>query len=177
MIRVFFADCPENDEHRYGHALAKYAIGKVFGKDAKLVLTPHRKPSVTLPGAYLSISHSGGVCVAAVSDSEIGVDVELSERDAGRIRKLAARFFSKDETDYVMADPERRFYEIWCRKESYVKYTGEGFTRSFSGFSVFDLPEHFSSFEIYGHYGCICSLESAKIAPRFVNSAEISEYL
>ena len=177
MIEVFYADCPESDEHRYGHALAKYAIAKIFGKAARLVLTPHKKPSVTLPGAYISISHSRGVCVVALSDSEIGVDIELSERDTGRIKKIVARFFSRDEAKYVMEDPERRFYEIWSKKEAYVKYTGEGFTRSFSGFSVFMLDEHFSSFEFYGHYGWICSNESAEIRPEFVNNAEISEYL
>ena len=175
MIEVFCARF-EGDEHLYGHALARYALDKVFG-DPGLILTPNKKPLAVFPGAHLSISHSLDVCAVAVADKPVGLDIELNKRPVERLLKLAGRFFAPDEVEYVKAAPERRFYEIWCEKESYVKYTGEGFTRSFPGFSVFDVPEHFSSFEIYGHYGCICSPESAKIAPRFVNSAEISEYL
>ena len=33
MTEVFFTGCPEDDEHRYGHALARYALKKVFGDD------------------------------------------------------------------------------------------------------------------------------------------------
>ncbi|MGN1127411.1 MAG: 4'-phosphopantetheinyl transferase family protein [Candidatus Flemingiibacterium sp.] len=176
MTEVFFTGCPEDDEHRYGHALARYALKKVFGDD-RLILRPGHKPLAALPGAHVSISHSLNVCAAAVSDREIGLDIELTSRSADRLIKLAGRFFAADELDYIMADPKRRFYEIWCRKESYVKYTGEGFSRSFPGFSVFKVSEHFSSFEIYGHFGCVCSLEATKIVPKFVDNAEISEYL
>ena len=135
------------------------------------------KPEASLPGVYLSISHSVNVCAVAVSDIPVGLDIELTTRNAYRLQKLAERFFSPDEFEYVRAMPEQRFYEIWCKKESYVKYTGEGFRRRFPGFSVFELEERFSSFEVYGHFGCVCSNESLKITPRFVNSAEISAYL
>lgn len=176
MTEVFFADCPEDDEHRYGHALARYALGRHF-PDAELILRHNHKPQTTLPGAYVSISHSLNVCAAAVSDGEIGLDIELTHRDSGRLIKIAERFFAPDELAYVRESPERRFYEIWCKKESYVKYTGAGFSAEFPGFSVFRLDEQFSPFEIYGHYGCICSAESTKINPIFVNYDEFSDFL
>ena len=176
MIEVFFADCPEEDEHRYGHALARYSLERLFGR-CELILKPHMKPEANLAGAYLSISHSVNVCAVAASDIPVGLDIELTTRNADRLLKLAERFFSPDEFEYVKAMPEQRFYEIWCKKESYVKYTGEGFRRKFPGFSVFDLKERFSSFEVYGHFGCVCSYERVEITPKFVNSAEISAYL
>ena len=134
MIEVFFADCPEDDEHRYGHALARYSLERLFGR-CELILKPHMKPEASLPGAYLSISHSVNVCAVAASDIPVGLDIELTTRNADRLLKLAERFFSPDEFEYVKAMPEQRFYEIWCKKESYVKYTGEGFRRIFPGFS------------------------------------------
>lgn len=173
MIRVFHTKAGD-DEHLSGHALARYALFREFG-DSRLILTPRKKP-LAAPGAYLSISHSCGVCAVAVADEPVGLDIELNERAPEKLMKLAKRFFSADEAEYVKPDPANRFYEIWCKKESYVKYTGEGFSREFPGFSVFALKEHFSSFEIYGHFGCVCMLKSAEIEPTFVNSAEISRY-
>ena len=175
MIEVFCARF-EGDEHLYGHALARYALERVFG-DPGLILTPNKKPLAVFPGAHLSISHSLDVCAVAVADEPVGLDIELNERPVERLLKLAGRFFAPDELEYVKADPERRFYEIWCEKESYVKYTGEGFSRSFPGFSVFGLEERFSSFDVYGHFGCVCAARSCNIAPVFVNCAEISRYL
>ena len=175
MIRVFHTKAGD-DEHLYGHALARYALGREF-VDSELILAPQKKPLAKAPGAYLSISHSCGVCAVAVADEPVGLDIELNEREPERLMKLAKRFFSSDEAEYVKPDPARRFYEIWCKKESYVKYTGEGFSREFPGFSVFDLNERFSSFDIYGHFGCVCAMESAGIEPVFVDSAEISRYL
>ena len=59
----------------------------------------------------------------------------------GRLVRIAERFFSVDEIDFVHSSPNyktliTRFYLIWTRKEAYIKYTGRGIGAGLSSFSV-----------------------------------------
>jgi phosphopantetheine--protein transferase-like protein len=102
-----------------------------------------------LADVHFSVSHSGGFLALAFSDSKVGIDIEdLSRRhnDAERYRKLARRFFTVNEANYVSNglsgdDVKRRFFLVWTAKEAYVKYTGEGIAENFKRFSVRDAIE------------------------------------
>jgi len=83
---------------------------------------------------YFNLSHSGRYVVIAWGDTEMGVDVQQHEADT-RTDILGARFFAPDEMDYAHRNPQR-FYEIWTKKESYVKYIGKGLHRDLRSFSV-----------------------------------------
>ncbi len=77
---------------------------------------------------FFSLSHSEGRVICAVSETEIGADLQYPrELDA---EKLAERFFSLEErTDWSKLAPKERqkyFYRCWTRKEAYGKLTGEG---------------------------------------------------
>ena len=70
---------------------------------------------------------SGGGAACAVR--RIGVDVEKIR--PRRVDRIAARFFSKREREFLTAQPDeihrlRAFYQIWTRKEAYLKMTGRG---------------------------------------------------
>ena len=76
-------------------------------------------------GMYVSISHSHGLCAAAVSDSEVGVDIEYIDpnRPVERLKRLAKRFFSADELAYIKAEADagdavlpERFFEGLVRE-------------------------------------------------------------
>jgi 4'-phosphopantetheinyl transferase len=79
-----------------------------------------------------NLAHSGnwGVC-AVVSRGEVGVDVETI-RSGLDYAKLAQRFFSETENQWLSACPEPRrlrcFYRIWTRKEAWLKGKGGGFS-------------------------------------------------
>lgn len=45
--------------------------------------------------------------------------------------RIASRFFTERELDYVRKTGEAGFFEIWVRKEAYMKYTGEGMAYGF----------------------------------------------
>ena len=87
------------------------------------------------PGFHFNVSHTRNALAAAVSDSEIGADIE-------RIRKadfkIAARFFAPPEREFVLSspDPDRAFCEIWTRKEAYVKFLGKGLSVSLPSFDT-----------------------------------------
>jgi 4'-phosphopantetheinyl transferase len=85
-----------------------------------------------------NLSHSGEWVCCAVSESEVGVDIQRMERDYLGISK---RFFTQQEHEYIMSAPQAesqadRFYEIWSCKEAYVKAIGVGLTRPLNRFTV-----------------------------------------
>jgi phosphopantetheinyl transferase len=48
------------------------------------------------------------------------------ESSLGRILKIANRFYNDDEISYINTHGEDAFYQIWVRKEAYIKYLGKG---------------------------------------------------
>lgn len=108
------------------------------------------------PELFLSITHSGEYWVCALSDMQVGIDLQMhtlregeTENAAGlRYVNMAKRFFHEKEADYVQEKaPYQRFFRVWAAKESYVKYTGKGIDDGFGSFSVIpgrerSLPEY-----------------------------------
>jgi 4'-phosphopantetheinyl transferase len=103
------------------------------------------EPAV-LPRLMFNISHCQGlVACAVVVDREIGIDVE----DIGRNQQpldIAVSCFSESEVNDLRSLPpslrDRRFFEYWTLKESYIKARGLGFALPLKEFS-FDLdPAH-----------------------------------
>jgi phosphopantetheine--protein transferase-like protein len=85
------------------------------------------KPFVN--GCKFSISHSGPWFVVAVSDREIGVDIETKKslRDP---MALAARFFSQADSGFLTAATDNQrdqlFIQQWVAKEAALKCAGTG---------------------------------------------------
>ncbi len=168
MIKIYIAGCTKATEHSEAQKLAAKALQETFGCDLQILKDAHGKPYVSQDGIYLSIAHSHERCLVAVSDSEIGADLEYRYAEEDRLIRLAERYFTKEEAEYVRKKTCDRFYEIWCAKESYIKYTGDGFSRPLSSFCTFDLPLQFSHFDTDGYTVCICSKEKADIPPIYV---------
>lgn len=84
---------------------------------------------------YVNLSHSGGYAVCAVHNKDVGIDIQhLRECDMN----LAKRFFTAEETEYIncSADKNNAFFEVWTKKESFVKAIGTGLTIPLNSFSV-----------------------------------------
>lgn len=131
--------CMEDDRKRGALAgfLLRYAMkeeGYSF-KQSLPVKISHGKPF--MDGIYFNLSHSGGYSMCAVSDYEVGCDIE-------RIRQvhpgIVRRYFSKEEKRLLMAAEETRareiyFTRLWTLREAYAKKTGEGLSGMLSGLS------------------------------------------
>lgn len=94
-----------------------------------------------------NISHSGGWVVLAIGrNRNIGVDVETIRRELD-VMAIASRYFTLEETALIdQADDQHAvFFNLWSRKEAYVKAIGSGLFRELSSFSVpiigNELPE------------------------------------
>lgn len=89
---------------------------------------------------HFSLSHSGSYAACAVSDGEIGIDLQRVKAVESR---LLRRCMSQDEQSYILSadDPDAAYTEIWTKKESYAKARGLGLRLPFSSFSVYTLPD------------------------------------
>lgn len=87
---------------------------------------------------FFNLSHSESVVMCAVSEKEVGCDVE-KVRDINM--KTAKRFFSNEEYQQIMekeTEEERidTFFRLWTLKESFMKATGLGFKLPLNSFSI-----------------------------------------
>ncbi len=172
MLKLAYSRCEHLTEHELGRALAQLLLCECgYGE---LSYDPRGKP--ICEGGYVGISHSGGICAAAVSDSEVGVDIEVpKKRTKERLIALARRYFAPDELSYLEAAPETRFYELWCAKESYVKFTGNGLSEGLTSFSTLDggLGVELTKFRLCEAYGCICAEKRENFTPIFIPENKI----
>ena len=86
----------------------------------------HGKPYITnYEGIYFNISHCNEAVAVAVSNREVGIDVEGRRKFSDT---LLQRALSDDEQKVVRNsdDPQKDFACIWTRKEAWFKYTGTG---------------------------------------------------
>lgn len=125
-----------------GESMVRKLIYRQWGLEAgayAICRGSHGKPYVVNAGTpvYFNLSHSGNYIVCALSEREIGVDIEKRRRikiEVGR------RFFHSKEVQQLESLNGARqsdlFFRYWSVKESFLKYTGEGLSASLSGFEV-----------------------------------------
>ena len=123
--------------------LARVEICRITGLSNELLefsTNEYGKPFlVNNPHIHFNISHTDDYVTFAIADEPVGIDIETMKPIDLRI---AERFFTTDETTYIMAgDQIQRFYEVWTKKESRIKWEGRGLHKLLSSFSVFDLIE------------------------------------
>jgi 4'-phosphopantetheinyl transferase len=89
----------------------------------QLITTKDGKP-VCVDGPAISITHSGDQVACSIAESgAIGIDLEIANnrRDT---QKLAKKFFSTEESNWLDTQPQDRFLMLWVLKEAYVKAIG-----------------------------------------------------
>ncbi len=111
--------------------------------DSDVAVDKHGKPYFVNSDLKFNISHSGRYVVAAVSDFEVGIDIQKKKADKHRI---AEKNFLQGECAYINAganDEERhqRFCEVWTMKEAYLKNIGMGLRKPLNSFEIMFRPE------------------------------------
>lgn len=75
-------------------------------------------------GPYINVSHSGRYIVMALSDKEIGIDIEENiEKDMSSL----IRIFNDAEAKMIKEHAD--FYYLWCAKESLIKCIGSSISK------------------------------------------------
>ncbi len=142
------ADRFREEHHRRAfvaaHAAMRIALGRclqVPPVEIRYNYGPRGKPEIAAPQSTLrfNLSHAGDRALLAVTSGRaVGVDIER-ERDLEAL-DLARRFFSTAEQSALTSmPPDARlgaFFRCWTRKESFIKASGEGLSRSLAGFDM-----------------------------------------
>ena len=120
-------------------ALLEASLAELGVTAPRLDLGENGKPYLAdQPGLFFNLSHSGTRVLCALSDGEIGCDVERVK--APRL-KVARRCFHPLEVRALdqCKDPAAQaalFYKLWTLKESFLKVTGLGFQLPLNAFSI-----------------------------------------
>lgn len=128
-----FQSAKAKGEFLAGRSLLRRVLGRMRGCDPqKLVFHYNAKgrPELADGGFAFNLSHSHGLGLLAVTPSgRIGVDVE-QVRPVTDLLGLARRYFTPEEVWAIeVADISGQaevFYQIWTRKEAFIKAHGEG---------------------------------------------------
>lgn len=135
---------------------------------------------VNYKNIYFNLSHSGRFVACAISDAEVGVDVEYN--DSTIDLNIAKHYFFNTEYESIMKseNPSDEFFKYWVLKESYMKYTGLGFNLELDEFEIIIKDEiklkndknnlKFNLFDIEDYKLAICSqYDVKKVAEYTIN--------
>lgn len=122
------------DENENASLKARHFLQKLFGEEIVFKTSHSGKPYIEgKPDIHFNISHTAGLLVIAVSDCSVGVDVEKVREVDTRIKKR----FTKAEAEYI-GQSTTRFFEIWTKKEAFLKQKGVGIKGGLQSFCVLD---------------------------------------
>jgi 4'-phosphopantetheinyl transferase len=152
----------EEDRRRavVAHGLLRRVLASMLGgepRDLHLLrrcttcgATDHGKPSLplrdggSLPPLQFNLAHSGSVVAVAVAHARtpVGVDVELVKPEMNWAATRRHVFTPAEwERSAGADDPTTARFQLWARKESLVKATGDGLSVELAGVNVDSIPE------------------------------------
>jgi 4'-phosphopantetheinyl transferase len=127
-----------------GRGVTRSILARRIDQDPRALrfqYSSYGKPSLEgAQGWHFNVSHSGALLVCALTEAApVGVDVELVQPKPD-LAAIAKRFFSTAEAQRLLAAPPESvtgaFFEIWTRKEAFLKATGIGLSRDLHSFTV-----------------------------------------
>jgi len=104
----------------------------------------HGKPHVeqaslpAQPRTEFNLSHSRDrLLIAITTGRALGIDIEF-RRSGINMNAIADRWFSHKEREFfqTLENPEKGFFDIWAKKEAYVKALGTGIFKELNSFTV-----------------------------------------
>ncbi len=159
----------------FDRLLAEHA--GVHERDLMIAIGAHRKPYVVgRTDIQFNLSHSGDYVLAVLAPFEVGCDIQRMEK-TGREDQLAARFFTPQE-QAAFADG-MSFYQLWARKESWIKCDGRGMTEDLRSFSVVEggsrrdlvAGRHFSDLQLDEYAIAVCYAGAEEYPVRVMEAA------
>ena len=99
------------------------------GKYGKAYISNHEN-------IYFNLSHSEKMVLCAISDMEVGADIEYIDSEIDL--NIAKHYFYNTEYENIMNAKNRadEFFKYWVLKESYMKYTGLGMNLRLDSFEI-----------------------------------------
>lgn len=132
MLKVYYADTGEKDGHEYAWDILRVVLKKDFKIDFSekdVIYNEHKKPFLRGNPVYFNISHYGRLVAVAVSDSEVGVQIEHKDNfKAGTNVENRQLWLSDKEQNELSKseDPAGYLTERWTEKKAILKMIGSG---------------------------------------------------
>lgn len=117
MTLVYYCKAPSQIHHEVGYRL----LAKHLGYQPALIYNSYGKPYLNDQSCYFNLSHQENWVVLAVSDHEVGIDVQAIRSLDTRV---VQRMFHPLEQKKIQTIEDG--IKLWCMKESYGKYKGSG---------------------------------------------------
>jgi 4'-phosphopantetheinyl transferase len=132
----------DQDRFIIARGVLRALLGRYLGIDPRTIVFEygeHGKPSV-MSSLKFNLSHAGDWAVYGFTQRQnIGIDVERM-RDDLDINSIAQRFFSAYESSMLQQLPPEQqlaaFFDIWAKKEAFIKAIGSGLFYSLQQFDV-----------------------------------------
>jgi len=121
--------------------LLRRILGSVLDADPAALsfeYNGHGKPFLPDTDIEFNVSHSRDrLLVAVTSGRAVGVDIEF-RRSGIQMDAIAERWFAPEEREFfqTLENPEIGFFDIWAKKEAYVKALGTGIFKELNSFVV-----------------------------------------
>ncbi len=108
--------------HETERSLCSSLLKKALGDNAEIAHRPDGSPFIdSRPDIFISVSHSAGTALIALSDSPVGVDIEAPRPQLARV---AGKFLTKEESlriDSTAPDYLNILLHYWTAKEAAFK--------------------------------------------------------
>ncbi len=141
------------DKHRHRYIAAHGVLRDILGfylhkspADIQFSDTEKGKPFTKDNDVQFNLSHSHELIAVAITlNLPVGIDIEYSLKENKNKLGIAKRFFAEEEYRQLSALPSEQqdlaFFELWTRKEAFVKALGEGLSFPLNEFVVSVKPE------------------------------------
>lgn len=126
MIHLYITE-NSDVKNKLNNILMRHIAGPI-----EILKTENGKPYLKGNGAYFSLSHSKNLAAVAVSDSPVGVDLEVITKNHTFFK---TRFSEREQSEIIA---ERDFLVHWTAREAFIKLNG------------YTLAEYLLKLEYYG---------------------------
>lgn len=125
----------------FGHLLVQCTLETQLNcpvKNEDYIYNSHNKPSFKNIPFHFNISHSKNYVFCAISDQEVGIDIEFIDKDHNNFLEEASLFLDSSEYAYLSASKKKVevFFKYWTSKEAFLKKIGMGLSRSLTSIGI-----------------------------------------
>lgn len=148
--------------------LPETEIEFIIGENKKPGLNPIHKIEL-----HYNVSHSGDWILIAVSDAELGVDIEQTDTEFDYTEVLR-HSFGKEEIDYIQSKgtSKKAFFTLWTRKEALTKATSKGLDDDFPDIPCLDGKHQINTAMIWSEKNWVVS--SFEVDKAYIGSIALS---
>ena len=140
----------ERNENILGRVLLHKALQSLSAGEYTVEYRGNEKPVlINEKELCFNISHSGDFVALAISDNEVGCDIQEIKSYNPRVAK---RNYCPEETAFIenSENKDESFIKLWALKESVLKFTGMGIS---GGLSNYDFSPYVN-LESFVAFGC-----------------------